>query len=62
MGIQFQIRYETMDIVAFSAPVVAAFAVFVVYPIGQASFSDGMPLGISGTFNLCLCSKQNITF
>lgn len=54
MGIQFQIRYETMDIVAFSAPVVAAFAVFVVYPIGQASFSDGMPLGISGTFNFML--------
>ena len=40
--------------VAFSAPVVAAFAVFVVYPIGQASFSDGMPLGISGTFNFML--------
>ena len=26
----------------------------VVYPIGQASFSDGMPLGISGTFNFML--------
>ena len=25
-----------------------------VYPIGQASFSDGMPLGISGTFNFML--------
>ena len=40
--------------VAFSAPVSAAAAVFVVYPIGQASFSDGMPLGISGTFNFML--------
>ena len=29
----------------------AAFAVFLVYPFGQGSFSDGMPLGISGTFN-----------
>ena len=37
--------------VAFSAPVVAAAAVFIVYPIGQGNFSDGMPLGISGTFN-----------
>ena len=37
--------------VAFSAPVAAAAAVFIVYPIGQGSFSDGMPLGISGTFN-----------
>ena len=34
--------------VAYSAPVSAAFAVFLVYPFGQGSFSDGMPLGISG--------------
>ena len=40
--------------VAFSAPVAAAAAVFVIYPIGQGSFSDGMPLGISGTFNFML--------
>ena len=40
--------------VAYSAPVIAATAVFVVYPIGQGSFSDGMPLGISGTFNFML--------
>jgi len=25
-----------------------------VYPIGQGSFSDGMPLGIGGTFNFML--------
>lgn len=31
--------------VAYSAPVAAATAVFVIYPIGQGSFSDGMPLG-----------------
>jgi photosystem II P680 reaction center D1 protein len=37
--------------VAFSAPVAAATAIFLVYPIGQGSFSEGMPLGISGTFN-----------
>jgi photosystem II P680 reaction center D1 protein len=37
--------------VAFSAPVAAATAIFLIYPIGQGSFSDGMPLGISGTFN-----------
>jgi len=40
--------------VAFSAPVAAASAVFIIYPIGQGSFSDGMPLGISGTFNFML--------
>jgi photosystem II P680 reaction center D1 protein len=37
-----------------SAPVIGATAVFIVYPIGQGSFSDGMPLGISGTFNFML--------
>jgi photosystem II P680 reaction center D1 protein len=37
--------------VAYSAPVAAATAVFLVYPFGQGSFSDAMPLGISGTFN-----------
>lgn len=31
--------------VAYSAPVAAAMAVFLIYPIGQGSFSDGMPLG-----------------
>ncbi len=41
-------------LIAFSAPVIAATAVFIVYPIGQGSFSDGMPLGISGTFNFML--------
>lgn len=40
--------------VAFSAPVSAASVVFIIYPIGQGSFSDGMPLGISGTFNFML--------
>ena len=33
---------------------IAATAVFILYPIGQGSFSDGMPLGISGTFNFML--------
>lgn len=40
--------------IAFSAPLAASLAVFVIYPIGQGSFSDGMPLGISGTFNFML--------
>ena len=34
--------------------VAAASFVFIVYPLGQGSFSDGMPLGISGTFNFML--------
>ncbi|KAF9594804.1 hypothetical protein IFM89_034787 [Coptis chinensis] len=40
--------------VAYSAPVAAATSVFLICPIGQGSFSDGMPLGISGTFNFMI--------
>ncbi|EAM51528.1 photosystem II q(b) protein [Crocosphaera watsonii WH 8501] len=40
--------------VAFSAPVAAATSIFLIYPIGQGSFSEGMPLGISGTFHFML--------
>jgi hypothetical protein len=43
-----------LDRFAYSAPVAAATAVFLIYPIGQGSFSDGMPLGISGTFNFMI--------
>jgi photosystem II P680 reaction center D1 protein len=50
----FRLGMRPWIFVAFSAPVVAASAVFIVYPIGQGSFSDGMPLGISGTFNFML--------
>jgi photosystem II P680 reaction center D1 protein len=50
----FRLGMRPWIFIAFSAPVVAASAVFVFYPIGQGSFSDGMPLGISGTFNFML--------
>ena len=35
-----------------------ASAVFLVYPFGQGSFSDAMPLGISGTFNYMLVFQR----
>ncbi|KAJ7014210.1 hypothetical protein D5086_003136 [Populus alba] len=41
-------------VVAYPALVAAATAVFLIYPIGQRSFSDGMPLGIFGTFNFII--------
>jgi len=50
----FRLAMRPWIFIAFSGPVVAATAVFIVYPIGQGSFSDGMPLGISGTFNFML--------
>merc|ERR1712193_297615 len=58
MGREWELSYRLgmrpWIFVAFSAPVVAASAVFLFYPIGQGSFSDGMPLGICGTFNFML--------
>jgi len=45
--------------VAFSAPVTAATAVLLIYPIGQGSFSDGLPLGISGTFHFMLAFQAD---
>jgi photosystem II P680 reaction center D1 protein len=55
MGRQWELSYRLgmrpWICVAYSAPLAAAFSVFLIYPIGQGSFSDGMPLGISGTFN-----------
>ena len=58
MGREWELSYRLgmrpWIFVAFSAPVAAATAVFIIYPIGQGSFSDGMPLGISGTFNFML--------
>ena len=58
MGREWELSYRLgmrpRICVAYSAPVAAATAVFLVYPFGQGSFSDGMPLGISGTFNYML--------
>merc|ERR1712010_280108 len=58
MGRQWELSYRLgmrpWICVAYSAPLSAAMAVFLVYPFGQGSFSDGMPLGISGTFNFML--------
>ena len=50
----FRLGMRPWIAVAYSAPVAAASAVFIVYPLGQGSFSDGMPLGISGTFNFMI--------
>ncbi|MCH2565636.1 MAG: photosystem II q(b) protein, partial [Prochlorococcus sp. ALOHA_A2.0_51] len=58
LGRQWELSYRLgmrpWICVAYSAPLSAAFAVFLIYPVGQGSFSDGMPLGISGTFNFML--------
>ncbi|WP_353932095.1 Photosystem Q(B) protein 1 [Okeanomitos corallinicola TIOX110] len=40
--------------IAYSAPAAAATAVLLIYPIGQGSFADGLPLGIAGTFHFML--------
>lgn len=43
--LSFRLGMRPWIAVAYSAPVAAAMAVFLIYPIGQGSFSDGMPLG-----------------
>ncbi|NEP16654.1 MAG: photosystem II q(b) protein [Leptolyngbya sp. SIO4C1] len=45
--------------IAFSAPVSAATAVLLVYPVGQGSFSEGLPLGIAGTFHFMLAFQAD---
>jgi photosystem II P680 reaction center D1 protein len=58
MGRQWELSYRLgmrpWIPVAFSAPVAAATSVLLIYPIGQGSFSDGLMLGISGTFNFMI--------
>ena len=48
--------------IAYFTLVVAAIAIFLMYPIGRGSFSNGMPLGISVTFNFMIVfqEKRNI--
>lgn len=53
--LSFRLGMRPWIAVAYSAPVAAATAVFLIYPIGQGSFSDGMPLGIP--FALMLGNK-----
>jgi photosystem II P680 reaction center D1 protein len=66
LGRQWELSYRLgmrpWIAVAFSAPVAAATAVLLVYPIGQGSFSEGMPLGVSGTFHfmLALQAQHNV--
>ncbi|ARV59254.1 Photosystem Q(B) protein 1 [Nostocales cyanobacterium HT-58-2] len=45
--------------VAFSAPAMATTAVLLIYPIGQGSFSDGLPLGIAGTFHFMMAFQAD---
>ncbi|PHU20693.1 Photosystem II protein D1 [Capsicum chinense] len=47
--LSFHLGIRPWIAVAYSAPVATATAIFLIYPIGQGSFSDGMPVGISGT-------------
>lgn len=55
MGRQWELSYRLgmrpWIAIAFSAPVTAAASVLLIYPIGQGSFSEGLPLGIAGTFH-----------
>ena len=63
MGRQWELSYR-LEMrpwipLAFSAPVAAATAVLLIYPIGQGSFSEDLPLGIAGTFHYMLAFQAN---
>jgi photosystem II P680 reaction center D1 protein len=53
--LSFRLGMRPWIVVAYSAHVAVATAVFLIHPIGQGSFSDGMHFGISGTFNFYDC-------
>ncbi|GJS32515.1 mitochondrial-processing peptidase subunit alpha-like protein [Tanacetum coccineum] len=55
--LSFRLGMLPWIVVSYSALVAASTAVFLIYPIGQGSFSYGMPLGISGTFNFMIVFK-----
>ncbi|RMF26714.1 MAG: Photosystem Q(B) protein 1 [Cyanobacteria bacterium J083] len=63
LGRQWELSYREglrpWIAIAFSAPVAAATSVLLVYPVGQGSFSEGLPLGISGTFHFMLAFQAN---
>lgn len=63
LGRQWELSYREglrpWIAVAFSAPVAAATTVLLVYPIGQGSFSEGLPLGIAGTFHFMLAFQAH---
>ncbi len=63
LGRQWELSYREglrpWIAVAFSAPVAAATAVLLVYPSGQGSFSEGLPLGIAGTFHFMLAFQAD---
>ncbi|GAY34993.1 hypothetical protein CUMW_286120 [Citrus unshiu] len=52
--LNFRLGMRPWIAVAYSTPVGSSDCCFLVNPIGQGSFSDGMPLGISGTFNFMI--------
>ncbi|KAM3395015.1 hypothetical protein P3S68_004019 [Capsicum galapagoense] len=52
--LSFRLGMRPWIVVAYSAPVAAATAVFLIYSIDQGIFSVGMPLGISATFNFMI--------
>ena len=63
MGRQWELSYRLgmrpWIAVAFSAPFAAATSVLLVYPIGQGSFSEGLPLGVAGTFHFMMAFQAD---
>lgn len=57
--LSYRLGMRPWAFLALSAPISAITAVMLVYPIGQGSFSEGLPLGISGTFHFMLAFQAH---
>jgi len=61
--LSYRPRHAALDLCRLQRPCGGLLGfVFLIYPFGQGSFSDGMPLGISApsTFMLVFQSEHNI--
>jgi photosystem II P680 reaction center D1 protein len=65
MGREWELSYRLgmrpWIAVAYSAPVAAATAVFLIYPIGQGRSLMGCPWGFPGRSTSCWCSRRSTT-
>ncbi len=50
----FHLGMHPWIVIAYSTPITTIIVVFLIYPISQRRFFDGMPLTIDGTFNFMI--------
>ena len=61
VGTFLPLRYASLDLCCILCTSICSNRSILDLPLGQGSFSDGMPLGISGTFNFMLVFQLSTT-